>query len=134
MNAPLPPPRNPSYSPSQALAFIIGVFGVGFPSLLYWHLGSSLLGQHPLVKVFVISGISGILSFALYAGRKRWLIAAVIGLFGGIGASGLLLAYTAVFHREKMWTTEIAVVQVAGALPAMALFAYIVRHSRPSDS
>ena len=31
-----------------------------------------------------------------------------------------------------MWTTEIVVIQVLGALPAMALFAYIVRRSRAS--
>ena len=132
MSDPVPTSQNPSYSPSQALALVIGTFGVGFPSFLYWKLGSSLLGQYPLAKVFLISGISGILSFALYAGRKLWLIASIIGFFGGVGASASLLIYTSLFEREMMWTTEIVVIQVLGALPAMALFAYIVRRSRAS--
>jgi len=110
----------------------MAVVGVGSPSFLYWQLGSSLFGLHPLVKVVVISGLSGALCFALYAGRKRWRIASVLGLVRGIGASGLLLIYTVVFHRQTMWTTEIAIVQTIGALPAMMLFAHIIRRDRLS--
>src|SRR5690348_8321603 len=96
------PPRNLVFSTPQAFALIIGVFAVCFPSGLYWQLGTALFGEHALIKVFTISGIGGIISFALYADRKLWLISGVLGLFGGIGAAGILLLYTAVLHRETM--------------------------------
>jgi len=130
MNADLQSRREIIFSTPQVLALIISAVTIGGPSFLYWQLGSSLFGQNPLLKVFAISGIGGILSFALYGGRRRWLTNGVLGLFGGIGASGLLLLYTMVFPQERMWTGEIALVQVAGAVPAIALLAYTARRDR----
>jgi hypothetical protein len=71
------------------------------------------------------------ISFALYAGRRLWLVAGLLGIFGGLGTAGSLLLYAACFHRESLWTHEIAFVQVIGATPAMALLAYLIRrHAR----
>ena len=41
--------------------------------------------------------------------------------------AGMLLLYITVFHRTILWNSEIALVQGAGAAPAMWLLAYIHR-------
>lgn len=112
------------------MGYILGVATILLPSISYWQLGRSLFGQSPLTKLFLITCIGGAVSFALYAGRKRWLIGSVLGLVAGLGAPGLLLLYTTIFHRHSMWTGEIGLLQLAGVGPSMALLGMILRRDQ----
>src|SRR3954447_3601236 len=56
-----------------------------------------------LANMFIITSIGGTLSFALFAGRRRWLIGGLLGLAAGLGAAGAHVLYTGIFHRETMY-------------------------------
>ena len=83
-----------------------------------------------MAKMFVITGIGGILSFALFAGRRRWMIGGLLGLVAGLGAAGAHLLYTVAFHRETMGMKESGLVCLDGAGIPMALLAYILKRDR----
>ena len=111
----------------RALAYIIAVLTIPLPSIVYWQYGSSLFGPNAVAKLLALAAIGGAVSFALFAGRRRWSIASFLGLAAGFGASGLHLAYTTIFHKQSMLTSEITVVHVLGAAPAMAILALILQ-------
>ena len=114
----------------RALAYIIAVITVVLPSLVYWQYGASLFGPNPIAKLFILAGGGGALSFCLFAGRKHWLMGSLLGLMAGLGASGLHLAYTTIFHKQSMLTSEITVVHVLGAAPGMILLALILQKDK----
>ena len=80
--------------------------------------------------MFIITGAGGTVSFALFVGRRRWLIGGVLGLVGGLGSAGAHVLYTAIFHKASMLDTKSALVCLAGAGPSMALLAFILKRDK----
>jgi uncharacterized membrane protein YeaQ/YmgE (transglycosylase-associated protein family) len=80
--------------------------------------------------MFLITAVGGMISFALFAGRKRWLIGAVLGLFAGLGAAGAHLFYTQFFHRTTMYTKESFFVCIVGASIPMVLLGHILKKDK----
>ena len=127
MDTPQPSRREIKFSWNQGLAYIIGTPTLLFTPMVYWQYDRALFGSSPMAKMFVITGIGGILSFVLFAGRRRWLIGSLLGLLAGFGAAGAHLLYTLGFHRETMGLKESGLVCLVGAGIPMALLAYILR-------
>ena len=100
------------------------------PTIFYWMYGPSLFGRSPLLKLFLIAGIGGAVSFALYAGRKLWLAGCACGLFSGLGAPGLHVLYTVLFNKQSMVTGESGVVLLLGAAPGMTLLAWLLHRGK----
>ena len=119
--------RNLSFSLNQAMAYVVGVPTMVLVPLFYWQYGNAFLGANGMTRLFLVTGGGGIVSFALYGGRRRWLIGGLLGLIGGLGAAGALLFYVAIFHKTSMMDKECALVCLAGAGPSMALLGYILR-------
>ena len=115
---------------NQGLAYIIGTPTLLFTPMVYWQYDQTLFGSSAMTKMFVITGVGGVISFALFAGRKRWLIGSLLGLVAGLGASGAHLLYTGIFHREMMYDKESALVCLAGAGVPMALLAYVLKRDK----
>ena len=130
MLAPQPSSRSIEVPLNQALAYVIGTPTLLLAPLAYWQFDSSLFGPSGLTKLFIITAIGGTLSFALYGGRRRWFIGSLLGLIGGLGASGAHVLYTMLFHTESMWTGESALVCWAGAGPSMALLTFILKRDK----
>jgi nitrate/nitrite transporter NarK len=115
---------------NEGLAYIFGVPTLLFTPMFYWQYDNTLFGSSAMAKMFVITGIGGTLSFALFAGRRRWLIGALLGLVAGLGAAGAHLLYAAIFHRETMYDKESALVCLAGAGIPMVVLAYILKKDK----
>ena len=115
---------------NQGLAYIIGTPTLLFTPMVYWQYDSALFGSSPMAKMFVITGIGGIMSFALFAGRRRWLIGGLLGLVAGLGAAGAHMLYTVAFLQETLGLKESALVCLAGAGIPMALLAHIVKRDK----
>ncbi|SRR6266478_9396994 len=130
MDTPQPSTNKIEFTWSQGLAYIIGVPTLIFTPMVYWQYDRALFGSSAMAKMFVITGIGGTLSFALFAGRRRWLIGGLLGLVAGLGAAGAHLLYTAIFHRETMYDKESALVCLAGAGIPMAVLAYILKRDK----
>ncbi|MDB6124663.1 MAG: hypothetical protein JWQ71_3656 [Pedosphaera sp.] len=131
--------KNPDTSPrtiefpfNQALAYIIGLPTLLLAPMFYWQFDSALFGQSGLTNLFIIAGAGGTVSFALYGGRRRWLIGAVLGLIGGLGAAGAHVLYTGLLHRTTMASGESALVCWAGAGPAMGVLLFILKRDKNS--
>jgi hypothetical protein len=108
---------------NEGLAYIVGFAGVVLPSLVFWQYGGEeLIGAFALVKLLGFTGVAGALTLALYAGSKAWRLALLPGVVAGVGASGLLVAYSTALARTSMSTGEIGIVCVAGAVPGILLF------------
>ena len=103
---------------NQAIAYIIGTPAM-FAPLVYWQYGAALFGAYAMLKLFIIGAVGGTISFAIYAGAKRWLLGALLGLPAGIAACGVHHLYTLIFHKESMYTSESALLVIAGAGPFM---------------
>jgi hypothetical protein len=125
-----PPPRSIEVPLNQAIAYIIGLPTLLLAPMVYWQFDTALFGPSGLAKLFIIAGTGGTLSFALYGGRRRWLIGAVLGLIGGLGAAGAHVLYTGIFHRQTMNTGESALVCWAGAGPAMGALLFILTRDK----
>lgn len=130
MHAPQPSTNKIEFTWSQGLAYIIGTPTLLFTPMVYWQYDRTLFGSSAMAKMFIITGIGGILSFALFAGRRRWLIGGLLGLVAGLGAAGAHMLYTGVFHRESMDLKESGLVCMAGAGIPMALLAYILKRDK----
>ena len=130
MDTPQPSTHNVEFSWNQGLAYIIGVPTLLFTPMFYWQYNKALFGSSGLAKMFLITAIGGTLSFALFAGRRRWLLGALLGLAAGLGAAGAHLLYTGVFHRVTMYDKESALVCMAGAGIPMAVLAYIQKKDK----
>jgi nitrate/nitrite transporter NarK len=132
MNAGQPSPRTIEMPVNQAVAYMIGTPTLLLAPMFYWQFDTALFGASGLTNLFIIAGAGGTVSFALYGGRRRWLIGAVLGLIGGLGAAGAHVLYTMLFHRQSMMTGESALVCWAGAGPAMGALLYILTRDKKS--
>jgi len=130
MNTPQRSTNKIVFTWNQGLAYIIGTPTLLFTPMVYWQYDRTLFGSSAMAKMFFITGIGGILSFALFAGRRRWLVGSLLGLVAGLGAAGAHLLYTVMFHRETMVDKESALVCLAGAGIPMALLAYILKRDK----
>jgi hypothetical protein len=112
------------------LAYIIGTPTLILTPMIHWQYGSAIFGSSGLEAMFVIMAVGGILSFALFGGRRRWLVGGLLGLAAGLGAAVAHLLYTGIFQRETMYDTESALVCWAGAGIPTALLAYILKRDK----
>ena len=114
---------------NQGLAMILMVTGVLLPATAYWQYGGAeLLGDDSLVKLIALTGASGAVGLALYAGLRGWARALLPGALAGAGASGLQVAYVLFLDRSSVFTGELILVSFVGAVPGLLLFAL----TRPS--
>ena len=88
MNTPQPSTNKIEFTWNQGLAYLIGVPALLFTPMVYWQYDRALFGSSAMLKMFLITAIGGTLSFALFGGRKRWLIGSLLGLAAGLGAAG----------------------------------------------
>jgi nitrate/nitrite transporter NarK len=134
MDTPQPSSRNIEFPLNQAMAYIIGVPTMVLAPMAYWQYGPALFGPSGLMKLFILTGAGGLVSFALFGGQRRWLMGGVLGLIGGLGAAGAFVFYTTMFHPESMMDKEIALVCLAGAAPSMALLAFLLKRDTKSPA
>ncbi len=130
MGTPQPSTRKIEFTWNQGLAYIIGVPTLILTPTVYWQYDRSLFGSSAMAKMFVITAVGGALSFALFAGRRRWLIGSLFGLVAGLGAAGAHVLYTGVLHRDMLYNKETVLACLAGAGIPMALLAYILRRDK----
>ena len=125
-----PTSGNIEFSFNQGLAYLIGLPTMMLAPMFYWQYDRSLFGPSGLTKLFIIAGVGGMISFALFGGRRRWAVGGLLGLLGGLGAAGAHVLYTTIFQKENMENAESALACLAGAGPAMALLAYLLKRDK----
>jgi hypothetical protein len=130
MNQFSPPSRNIEFSLNQGLAYIIGVPTLLLCPMLYWQYDSALFGSSGLAKLFLICAAGGAVSFALFAGRRRWLAGALLGLAAGAGAAGAHVLYTGISHRTTLHGKESVLVCLVGAGLPLALLATVLKRDK----
>ena len=131
MSAPNFSPREP-LPLNHALALIIGVSVVVITTVLNWASNNALF---TITQVLVISGIGGALSFALWGGRRRWLIGCLLGFIAGMGAAGAFLIYTRWYRPEMktMWDIEVCLTFAAGGGLPTAIMGLILAADKPDS-
>jgi hypothetical protein len=120
---------------SQAIAYIVGICTIVLPPVICWQHGPALLlGAYPVLKLLLISGIGGVITFALALKKGDRVAGAFSGLFIGAGAAGGFVLYTSLFHRLSLSKGEIMLAELVGALPGFLLLACLTRRRRkPKD-
>jgi hypothetical protein len=105
----------------DGLAYIAIACFILFPSLAESEYGSSLFGEHPIIKLLSIAGAGGGLSGALFGGRRRWLIGLISGAVAGVGAAGAFTVYASGAHKKTFGKGEVILTLGVGAIPGVLL-------------
>src|SRR5437899_2766455 len=92
----------------QAIAVLLFSFTGPILALDYWKNGGSIafFGVVPVPTLLAVASIGGAISFPLFVGARRRLLAVYPGALAGFGAFGLHFLYTALFERKVLYEAE----------------------------